>query len=163
MTECPTNRRGAPGHHDVRCSHHLRATCPPRKPMACDTARQAFHKDQIAACLHAQVCQGKRLRRQAQGTMGAWSGIAEAAHSPATPVRAGGATRDRQSSGHTQLGTWRTTMAMRGDNRASSYPVGQGEALTQLEDEEVRASRAPPQGAASTGRQEYKGYKIMLQ
>jgi hypothetical protein len=38
-----------------------------------------------------------------------------------------------------------------------------GEALTQLEDEEVRASREPTRGAASTGWQEYKGYKINLQ
>jgi len=163
VTECTTNRRGATGNHDVRCSHHLRSTWPPRKPMACDTARQSFQKDQIAAFLHAQVCKGKRLLRQAQGTIGAWSVIAEAAHSPSTPVKAGGATRDRQIGVHTQLGTWRTTMAMSGDNRASSYPLGQGEALTQLEDEEVRASRAPPHGAASTGRQEYKGYKVMLQ
>jgi hypothetical protein len=45
--------------------------------MACDTARQSFQKDQIAAFLHAQVCKGKRLLRQAQGTIGAWSVIAE--------------------------------------------------------------------------------------
>ena len=38
-----------------------------------------------------------------------------------------------------------------------------GEALTKLEDEEVRASREPTRGAASTGRQECKGYKITLQ
>ena len=37
------------------------------------------------------------------------------------------------------------------------------EALTQLEDEKVRASREPTHDAASTGRQECKGYKITLQ
>ena len=33
----------------------------------------------------------------------------------------------------------------------------------QLEEKEVRASREPPHSAASTGRHEHKGYKIMLQ
>ena len=37
------------------------------------------------------------------------------------------------------------------------------EALTQLEYEEIRASREPTRSAASTSRQEYKGYKISLQ
>jgi len=41
--------------------------------------------------------------------------------------------------------------------------LGKGEALTKLEDEEVRASREPTHGAASTGQQECKGYKITLQ
>ena len=47
--------------------------------------------------------------------------------------------------------------------RVQGKGIKTGEALTQLEDEEVRASREPTHGAASMGRQECKGYKINLQ
>src|SRR5215510_14278794 len=85
---------------------------------------------QVAPVFRAQVCTGHRRAGRRRGQ--AWRGQRgrRRRKPPPPPWGARGGQRDTKHSGNTQIRTSRLTRWMRWYHRASSYAVGQSEALT---------------------------------
>src|SRR5436190_1116964 len=144
-----------------RGSSWLRRGCPCGSPWLpgswrCSCARSEWneprHRLQVTSC-HPRTTRGRRRPWVGRWPRGRRGDRAHAARAP-------GGERERSPAGIPMRPRRKPPQVVPMPGELGGH---KGEALTKLEDEEVRASREPTHGAASTGRQECKGYKITLQ